>query len=85
MNSLNCLKIEELFNGTLGTWKIYPVDFEIKEDMKPICSIPYPVPKVHKEMFNNYAECLFIIGFIERANGLEWGFPSFVQLKPKTN
>ena len=21
---------EELFNGTLGTWKTYPVDFELK-------------------------------------------------------
>ena len=44
-------RLEELSNGTFGTWKIYPVDFELKEDTKPICSRPYPVPKVHKEMF----------------------------------
>ena len=31
-------KFEELFDGTLGTWKTDPVDLELKEDVKPICS-----------------------------------------------
>ena len=44
---------EELFDGTLGTWKTDPLDFKLKEDVNPICSRPYPVPKVHKEMFKN--------------------------------
>ena len=39
---------EELFDGTLGTCKTYPVDFELKEDAKPICLQPYPLPKLHK-------------------------------------
>ena len=42
---------EELFHGTLGTWKTDPVDLELKEDAKPICLIPHPVPKVHEEIF----------------------------------
>ena len=29
-------KLEELFDGTLGTWKKYPIGFELKEDAKPI-------------------------------------------------
>ena len=29
-------KFEELFDGTLGTWKTDPVDFELKEGVKPI-------------------------------------------------
>ena len=29
-------KFEELFDGTLGTWKTYPADFKLKEDAKPI-------------------------------------------------
>ena len=37
-------KFEELFDGTLGTWKTYPVYFDFKEDVKPIFSRPYPVP-----------------------------------------
>ena len=40
-------KFEELFNGTLGNWKTYPVDFELKEDVNLMCLQPYPVPKVH--------------------------------------
>ena len=44
-------KFEEFFDGTLGTWKTYPEDFELEEDAKPILSRQYPVPKVHKEMF----------------------------------
>ena len=46
-------KIEELFNGTLGTCKIDPVDFELKEDVKPICSRPFTVTKVREEMFKS--------------------------------
>ena len=42
---------EELFDGTLGTWKTDPVDFELKENPKQICSRPYPEPKVHDEIF----------------------------------
>ena len=43
-------KSEELFYGTLGTWKMDTVDLELNEDAKPICLRPYPVPKVHEEM-----------------------------------
>ena len=40
-------KNEDLFDGTLGTWKTDPVESELKEDLKLICLRPYPVPKVH--------------------------------------
>ena len=40
-----------MFDGTLVTWKIYPADFELKEDVKPIYRRPYPVTKVHEEIF----------------------------------
>ena len=29
---------EKLFHVTLGTWKTDPVDFKLKEDVKPILS-----------------------------------------------
>ena len=44
-------KFEELFNGIPRTWKKDPVDFNLKEDGKPIYLRPYPVPKVHEEIF----------------------------------
>ena len=43
--------IKELLYGKLGTWNIYPVDFELKQDVKPMCSRPYTVPKVYKVLF----------------------------------
>ena len=44
-------KLEELFNGRIGTRKTDSEDFKFKEDAKTICSRPYPVPKVHKKCF----------------------------------
>ena len=39
-------KFEGLFDGALGTCKKDPVDFELKENVKPICLEKHPVPKV---------------------------------------
>ena len=61
-------KSEELFDGTLGTWETDPVEFELKEDAKPICSRPYPVPKVHEEIFKKEVERLVLFGVLEVAN-----------------
>ena len=44
-------KSEDLFDGTLGTWNTTPVELELKDNAKPMCSRPYPVPKLHKTMF----------------------------------
>ena len=78
-------KLKELFDGTLDTWKTDTVDSECKESMKPICLRPYPVPKLHKEMFKKEVERLFLLGVLEVAKYLEWGAPSHAQTKPKSN
>ena len=44
-------KIDELLYGTLGTWKTDPLDFELKQDAKPILLGTHPVTKVHKDFF----------------------------------
>ena len=46
-------KFEELFDGILGTWKIDPLEFELKENAKPICSRPYAVPRYTKKCLKN--------------------------------
>ena len=46
-------KIEELFVGTLGTWKTDLVKSELNEDNKSMFWRPYPVPKVQEEVFKN--------------------------------
>ncbi len=38
------LKFKVVFNGTLGDWKLPPVSFELREDMKPYHGRPYPIP-----------------------------------------
>ena len=59
---------EELFYGTLDNWKIDTVDLELKQDMKPIFLRPYPVLKLHEEMFKREVERLFLLGVLDVAN-----------------
>jgi hypothetical protein len=42
------LRFKELFDGTLGDWKLPHVSFELKEGAKPYHGRPYPIPKIHK-------------------------------------
>ena len=51
----------------------------------PICSLPYSVPKVQKEMFKQEVEHLVILGVLELANDSEWVAPSFAKPEPKSN
>ena len=52
-------KYELLFNGTLGTWKMNPVDIELQLGTKPYHSNLYPVPQAHKAVFCKELEWLF--------------------------
>ncbi len=45
------LNFKELFDGTLGDWKLLPVSFELKESAKPYHGRPYPIPKIHKATY----------------------------------
>ena len=76
-------KIEELFDGTLGTWRINPVHFELNEYVKPIWLRPHPVSKLHEEEFKKVVERLFLLEVFERSNDSEWRDPFFAQPKPK--
>ena len=78
-------KFEELFNGIFGTCKTYLIKLELKEYAKQICSRPYPVLKVHEEMFKNEVESLVLLGVLEVHNDSEWRGPSFGQPKPISN
>ena len=44
---------EEFFGGILDMWETTQIDLELKDDAKPVCSLPYPVPRVHKTMFKS--------------------------------
>ena len=76
---------EDLFDVTLVTRNNTPVDLELKGDVKPVCSQPYPVTRVHKEIFRKEVKRLVSLGVLEEANNSKWGAPPFVQPKAKTN
>ena len=65
-------KLEDFFYGTLGNWKTDPINFELKENTKPMCSRPYKVPKVQEEMFKKEVKSLVLIGVLGVANDSEW-------------
>jgi hypothetical protein len=59
------LKFEELFNGTLGDWKLPPDSFELKEGAKPYHGRPYPIPKIHKATLMKEINHLISIGVLK--------------------
>jgi hypothetical protein len=74
------LKFESLFdvNGTLGDWKLPPVSFELKEDMKPYYGRPYPIPHKHKAILMKKIKRLCNIGVLEWQPSSRWASPTFV-------
>ena len=78
-------KFKYLFGGILVMWNTTPEYLELKDKAEPMCSRPYPVPKVHKSMFRKKVEILVNLGFVEELNDSEWVAPPFAQPKAKTN
>ena len=44
-------KFDDMFDSTVGLWNTTPVYLELKDDVKPVCSQPYPVLRVHRAIF----------------------------------
>jgi hypothetical protein len=59
------LRFKELFDGTLGEWKLPPVSFKLKEGAKPYHGRPYPVPKIHKGTLMKEINCLVSMGVMK--------------------
>ena len=50
-----------------------------------MCLRPYPLPRVHEEMFRKEVEIIVSLGVFEEANESKYGAPSFAQQKAKMN
>ena len=50
-----------------------------------ICSLPYPIPNLQKEMFKQDVEHLVILEVLELANDSEWAAPYFAKTQLKSN
>ncbi len=72
------LKFKELFNGTLGDWKLLPVSFELKEGAKPYHGRPYSIPKIHKATLMKEIDRLILIGVLKWQPSSKWALPSFI-------
>jgi hypothetical protein len=77
------VKLESLFDGTLGDWKTKPVSFQLKEGASPYHGRAFPVPKIHKDILIMEVERLCKLGVLERQHFSEWASPSFIV--PKKN
>ena len=49
-----------------------PLDFELKDDVEPVCFQPYPVTNVHKDIINKEIEFVAEIGFLKCENDAKW-------------
>ncbi len=72
------LKFEELFDGTLGDWKLPSVSFELKDDAKPYYGRPYPIPKIHKATLTKEIDRLILIGVLKWQPSSKWASLSFI-------
>jgi hypothetical protein len=77
------LKFKELFDGTLGDWKLPPVSFELNESAKLYHGRSYPIPKIHKATFMKKIDCLILMGVLKWQPLSKWALPFFII--PKKN
>ena len=76
-------KFEDLFDGTLGTWKTDPIELELKDpNVKPYHAKPYPVPYSQEKRLKDEIKRLCEYGVLRKINNSEWACPMFTIAKP---
>ena len=70
-------KYQDLFDGTLGTWKTDPIELELRPEAKPYHAKPYPVPHSQEKKLKAEIERMCAYGVLRKVNRSEWGFPAF--------
>src|SRR6187200_388419 len=76
-------KYEQLFDGTVGTWKTAPVDLFLKDpNYKPYHAKAYPVPHSQKQKLKEEVDRLCQQGILRKINRSEWACPIFTISKP---
>ena len=49
-------------------WKTPRVNLDLKYNATPMCSRPYPVPRLHEAIFRKEVKRLVKLGVVEEAN-----------------
>ena len=71
-------RYEELFDGTLGTWKGEPYNIDLKPDVTPYHARAFPIPRIHLQTLKTEVERLCEAKVLKRVNRSEWAAPTFV-------
>ena len=61
------------------------LDLQLKDYVKPVCSRPYPVTRLHKMIPKKEVKIIVKLGVLEEENTSEWGAPYFAQPMATTN
>ena len=69
---------KDLFNGELGTFKLYEIELELKPNASPKASQAYPVPVTHLAAYKRRLEEMIMLGVLERAPRSEWIHGTFI-------
>jgi transposase InsO family protein len=70
-------KYQDLFDGSLGTWKTNPIELELRPDAKPYHAKPYPVPYSQEKKLKAEIDRMCALGVLSKVNRSEWAFPAF--------
>jgi hypothetical protein len=76
-------KFEDLFEGTLGTWKTDPVDLElIDPKVKPFSCQTIPIAILSREKTERANKLILLVWSTQKKNNSEWACPMFTIAKP---
>jgi hypothetical protein len=76
-------KYQDLFDGSLGTWKTDPNQLELKDpNVKPYHAKPYPVPHSQEKRLKDEIRRLCKYEVLRKINHSEWACPMFTISKP---
>jgi hypothetical protein len=77
-------KLEDLFDGSLGTWKTNPIQLELKDpDCKPYHAKPYPVPQSQEKRLKDEIKKVMRLWSSEEDKQLRMGLPNVYYCKAK--
>jgi hypothetical protein len=69
---------QSLFSGKLGKYIKRQLHLELKDGAQPINCKPYPVPKVHEQLFQDEVGYLVSEGVLEPVGATEHAYPTFI-------
>ena len=76
-------KFKKRFDGTLGKYTGYDYTIELKEDVKPYHTKPFPIPKIRELTLKKKINRLIKIGVLTKINNSQWAASTIII--PKNN